>query len=591
MNELKLLRQDDTIAVIGGYGVIFGGSDLEGERFTADTDYMLDLVPVKPVYIDHSEATVVEVDGKRYKLAGIDRSVGHVISVTPDDVGLYMELQFEKADQYWPIVEAMVNTGRAGLSSGTVGHLARRDGKTITRWPIIEESITLTPAEPRTVGVERLKTLAADNPALEVYIAEAAGTPADDSTAGSGAASKSTITIMESDMAEENVTPTQPDIAAIDERIDGLSESVNKILKALESAPAAEAAGYVTNMGGAADPGHKSFGDWLLAVQRKDIKRLGEVYRSQKDLAEGAGATGGYLVPTEFHNELLRVAAEQSPIYSRVRKQPVSTDAGVYPALDQFVAPTAGSGQTAFAAGVKATKKGEGVQLDETQPAFTNLEYRINKVGGFVEVTNELVADSPQSIDALLRSLFGITIAAKNERNILFGDGVGEPLGIMNADCTIGVPTKTNDTFAYEDALAMFARFRNISNGQPVWIAHTSLMPQIGVLAVAANSPVVWAANLAQGQPATLLGYPIIFSEHMNQSKTNDMILADLGSYVMFERQALSIAFSEHAAFKSDMGTWRFTARNDGKPWLKKAITLAGPGATYTVSPFVYHND
>jgi hypothetical protein len=39
------------------------------------------------------------------------------------------------------------------------------------------------------------------------------------------------------------------------------------------------------------------------------------------------------------------------------------------------------------------------------------------------------------------------------------------------------------------------------------------------------------------------------------------------------------------------MGTWRFTARNDGKPWLKKAITLAGPGATYTVSPFVYHND
>lgn len=101
MNELKLLRQDDTIAVIGGYGVIFGGEDLEGERFTAKTDFMLDLVPVKPVYVDHSEGSVIEANGKQYKLAGIDRAVGHVVSVTPDDVGLYMELQFEKANRYW----------------------------------------------------------------------------------------------------------------------------------------------------------------------------------------------------------------------------------------------------------------------------------------------------------------------------------------------------------------------------------------------------------------------------------------------------------------------------------------------------------
>ena len=34
---------------VAGYGVIFGGRDLEGETFTRDTNYMLDLVPVKPV--------------------------------------------------------------------------------------------------------------------------------------------------------------------------------------------------------------------------------------------------------------------------------------------------------------------------------------------------------------------------------------------------------------------------------------------------------------------------------------------------------------------------------------------------------------
>lgn len=673
MHTLKILEQDDQTAIVGGYGVVFGGQDLDGETFTAETDFMLDLVPRKPVFIDHSEDTFVTADGKRVKLVGIDRPVGEIVEVKADDVGLYMQLQVEKSNHYWSIVNQMVGTGKAGLSSGTIGHLARRDGKTITRWPIVEESITLTPAEPRTVGVERLKSLLALNPSLKAIIPEAAGETAEDDAGAGGesldarrkriidafmaaypapqvggdeyidwwvvevfetylvarldkaywqvgytengraavfgardawvqveqrrewveavkslrAKSKKTVVVTEIDEMSED-TPT---LDGLQTKVDALSETVNKFMKVLEDSPALKRAGYTTDDGGAADPSHKSFGDFLLAVKRGDSKRLGTIYGATKDLAEGAGTTGGYLVPSEFHNELLRVMGEQSPIYSRVRKQPVSTDAGEFPALDHFVAPTAGSGNTAAAAGVKATTKVEGAALDETDAKFTSLEYRIHKVGGYVEVSNELIADSPQSIEALLRSLFGIAIGAKNERNILHGTGAGEPLGIFNAPCTVGVTTATNDVFAYADVLSMWAKFRAVSGGAPVWIAHPSLIPQIGTLAVAAGSPVVWAGNLAAGQPSTLLGYPILFSEHMNQWKTNDMLLADLGAYVLFERQALSIAFSEHAAFTSDKGTWRFTARNDGKPWLKDKISLAQPGAAYTVSPFVYHAD
>jgi len=50
----------------------------------------------------------------------------------------------------------------------------------------------------------------------------------------------------------------------------------------------------------------------------------------------------------------------------------------------------------------------------------------------------------------------------------------------------------------------------------------------------------------------------------------------------------LTIAFSDQVGFKRDVGTWVFRQRNDGKPWFKSAITLAGPGSAYTVSPFVY---
>jgi HK97 family phage major capsid protein len=528
-----------------------------------------------------------------------------------------MKLQLEKAGRYWRVVEEMIGTGKAGLSSGTIGHLARREGKTITRWPIVEESITLTPAEPRTVGVERLKALAELNPDLqalaeqEFRVPEAAdrATEVADSAVDEATDGESTTGETETHTAEDAAKiegktrfefteddemsgqNAQAQADPRDEEIKALSDRVNQLIEMMEKAPALKSAGYTTDDGGTADPTHKSFGDFLLAVKRNDTKRIAGVYGATKDMAESAGTTGGYLVPAEFHNELLRVVGEQSPVYARVRKQPVMTDAGEYPALDQFVAPTAGSGNTAYAGGVSAVTTAEGGTLTETQPTFTNLEYRIHKIGGFVEVSNELIADSPQSIEALLRSLFGIAIGAKNERNILRGTGAGEPLGILNAACTIGVTTASDNVFAYADALAMTARFKAVSGAAPVWIAHPSLIPDIGVLSVASGSPVVWAGNLAAGQPNTLLGYPLIFSEHMPQANGDDMLLADLGAYVLFERQQLSIAFSEHAAFTADKGTWRFTARNDGQPWMKSAITLADPTGSYTVSPFVYHND
>jgi hypothetical protein len=257
MHALKIIQQDEAAAVIGGYGVVFGGFDLEGETFTPDTDFMLDLVPVKPVYIDHSEGTTIEVDGKAVKLAGISDPVGQIIEVTADDVGLYMQFQVEKANRYWSVVEQMIGTGKAGLSSGTIGHLARRAGKTITRWPIVEESITLTPAEPRTVGIERLKHLTELNPGLEVIIPEADGTPAEDGATDEGAAEVATISILEGEeMSDTQATPT-----AADEQIKALSDRVNQLVGLIENSPALKSAGYATDDGGAADPTHKSFGD------------------------------------------------------------------------------------------------------------------------------------------------------------------------------------------------------------------------------------------------------------------------------------------------------------------------------------------
>jgi HK97 family phage major capsid protein len=374
--------------------------------------------------------------------------------------------------------------------------------------------------------------------------------------------------------------------AQLNSRIDELGAT----LKRFEQEPALRNSGYITVDGGTKDANNKSFPDFLLAIMRKDDRRLRHIYKSAKDMSEGSGTAGGYLVPTEYLTPLLEVENEMSPIIQRCTRIPVKGDHGTWPALDQYFTPTAGSGNTAFAGRITSTPKAEGAALAETQPQFVELEWTVHKEGGYVEVSNELIADSPMAIDVLLRRLFGVAIASKKERHIINGSGAGEPTGILNAACAVGTTPIGTGTFVYKDAILMKSHLKKVG-GEPCWIIHPGLWNDIGVFEVSTGSGGVFQANLQSPLGQNLLGYPIFESEHMPQPDYNDAILADLKGYCLFEKEELAIAFSEHAAFTSDKGTWRFTSRFDGQPWLKNKITLADPVGSYYVSPFVYHND
>lgn len=382
------------------------------------------------------------------------------------------------------------------------------------------------------------------------------------------------------EMSGDDDPDDEPD--EIDEKI---TKALDPIVKALEQIPGLDAAKYLTHMGGNADPENKSFGDFLLAVKRGDGKRLREVYKSTKTLEEDSGAAGGYLVPEDYRTDLLQMAAMASQVVPLVRRIPVTVDAGSWPALDQFAAPTAGVGETAFAAGAAVDVTAEGGTLPtDNDPSFEEIQWRVHKVGDIVPVTNELNDDSPQSIEALLRSLFGVAIAAKEEYFIFRGTGAAQPLGILNADAAIGITPGTNNLFSYADALGMISRFKSFG-GRGRFFMHPGVFPDIGqweIGTAGAGAPKI--NDLGYGDP--------IYSEHLPQDdNAGDVVLADLSAYLFFDRQGLTVDFSEHAYFTTDRVAWRFKERLDGQPWMKGAITLADPQGSYTVSPYVYHND
>lgn len=571
---------------IGGYLVRFGSpqqTDLEGEYFDAQTDFgFAKGTTIKtPLWFNHR----FPLDTKSGKQIWIKQKIGEG-ELSIDDEGVFIEAVTYNRALYDQVLDQL------GWSSGTAQHLVETEqvGKAvhIKAWPLgLDASLTPIPAEPRNRAVP-LKALQTKH--VPKADAQDAGNASSNATNDDGIANsnpKNSIQVLGANnaptegnqMPENQTTPAD----SLEAKFAAFSAKVETFMQQMQDSPALKNAGYFTQDGGAADKNVKSFGDFLMAVKRNDAKRLKEIYGSVKTLNEGQGESGGYIVPTAYSTELLQVANTASPLLGLVRSIPVETDAGEWPVLDQYAAPTAGVGNTAMAAAVTAAPRAEAGTYTETEPDFEMLKWRVHSISGITPVSKELNADSPQAIEALLTTLFGIAIGAKKEYYILRGNGAGQPLGILNAAAAIGVTPATNNAFAFVDAMTMISRFKKITNNVR-WVYHPSIIPDFAGASWVQGDLPIKLTDVGYGEGVT--------SEHLPQADNSGaVLLADFGAYLLFERGGIEIAFSEHAYFTSGRVAWRFDQRLDGQPWMKNAITLADPQGSFTISPFVYHND
>lgn len=146
---------------VGGYALLFGDAtktDLTGDYFTKSTEFWLE-----------------EFGDKRpmlYQHAAFDPAtksnpvVGTWDTFRVDDIGVWTEGQLKKAHKYKKAIEQLIEAGALGLSSGSAPNLVLKTRKQraneITRWPILEVSLTPEPAEPRMTPVTAIKSYFAD---------------------------------------------------------------------------------------------------------------------------------------------------------------------------------------------------------------------------------------------------------------------------------------------------------------------------------------------------------------------------------------------------------------------------------------------
>lgn len=139
MDAVKFTDPDETTVsgLAAPYGGPFGGKDLDKEFFSTKTDFALDWYDEIPLLYHHGHDPDLETT-----------VVGRVKTRQITDAGVWAEAQLDASNKYFSAIKELVKKGKLFFSSGAVSHLVQTDHKSgeITRWPMVELSLTPTPS-------------------------------------------------------------------------------------------------------------------------------------------------------------------------------------------------------------------------------------------------------------------------------------------------------------------------------------------------------------------------------------------------------------------------------------------------------------
>lgn len=558
---------------VGGELVILdepgsGARDVTGDFFTKSTDFGSHTT--SPVFFDHGLDPVVK------------KSIIGQGTLTKTEKAIWIEAQLDKANQYAEMVYDLAQKGALGWSSGTAAHLfeKKKTGEIVTWHLGLDASLTPTPAEPRTSAVT-LKSLITERELIEDEVPQDTGETVETSDVAEN--KKSTVEVLQSNEEQsmnEDMTKIADSVKSIGDAVSKNSTLLNKVFEVLDNDPILAKSGIVSGTGGKSDQNIKSGLDMLTAVKRGDSERLQTVYKAQK---ESVGSQGGFLVPEEVITELMPNITLSGPLGSYVRRLTVSRPAGYLPIRDYSRTPTAGF--SSAAQGIESQSRAEGGAYVEETAYFERLQYQVTDAcSGYVKASWELSEDMP-TIEGLLRMAIEEDVVNREERFILQGTGVDQPLGVMNWSGSITIDEDTDNTFVYADMLEMQSRMLQSGTGRYAWVHSPGAWTQIGALEVGTGGA-VYINNIPGAAPTALGGYPRFVSNHLPAIGSDGYIIyGDWSKYVIFERGGLDIRYSEDADFLNGNGVWRFSKRIDGKPIMTAAVTL--PDASTTVSPFI----
>lgn len=350
--------------------------------------------------------------------------------------------------------------------------------------------------------------------------------------------------------------------------------------------------------------GFKSPREFFAAVRDVTIRRakmddrlarlrVSSDFRAAAGTDEQQGSTnayGGFLVPEAFSPNLKALSPEIDPLSSRVMPVPMEAPTVKVPArVDKNHA-------TSVSGGLRFYRRTETVAATTSRMEMELIRLTAEPLTGASFATEEILQDSALSFVALLERGFRDELPAKLMDERINGSGSsGEFLGVLNATDaagtgpTLSIAKETGQaaaTINYTNIRKMRAKCWNYANA--IWLAnHDALVELTGLShVVGVGGAPVWQTSAREGEPETLLGRPIVFTEFCKTVGTvGDILLGVWSEYLEGTYSPLEMAESVHVRFLEHERCFKFNLRNCGAPWWRSALTPKN--STSKLSPFV----
>jgi len=301
-------------------------------------------------------------------------------------------------------------------------------------------------------------------------------------------------------------------------------------------------------------------------------------------MTEEYGEDGGFAVPPGFYANLLDASLEEEVIRPRATVIPMDSSMVAAPSFDY-------TDQTgAKRAGLVLTWMGESAPATNQVAKLTPIHLRANKGGIWIAVSNEAAEDIPLFERRIVRVTTD-AITAGLDLAFLFGNGAGQPLGIMNSPALVTVTKESGQapaTINEDNIVKMSARLHPSSWSRAVWLMSPTCVAQVYKLAQAAgpNQGVRTAVITETDQGLRILGKEVIVTDACAPlGTTGDIIFGDLSKYLIGLRREARLQTSVHSGWSTDEIGVRMVLRLGGQPEWKAPIKLRD--GTNTVSAFV----
>lgn len=310
-----------------------------------------------------------------------------------------------------------------------------------------------------------------------------------------------------------------------------------------------------------------------FAVNGDSDRRL---LATPSNVHQGDGGSGeGFLLPSEFRDEIYNAVTETDDFLSRFTMTPTANRS-----IETIRDETTPWG----AAGIQAYWRAEGAQMSPEKMLTKAGRMEINDLAVLAAVTEETLADAPR-LSAQLTLKASQAIAWKAGEAIMTGTGVGQPLGYMNAPALVTVAkesAQTADTIVAANVNSMYARLLMLPGDQPFWAANRDIFPQLQGLNLG-DTPLFYPpTGITTAPNGMLLGYPIIYTEHAaTLGDVGDLTLVSPGGYLGAVRGGgVQFSSSIHLWFDYALSAFRWTFRMGGQPILSAPVSPAKGSAT-----------